>query len=84
MWQQCREYREYRVEFLQTDEVTVDLASEIAPMSEVNQSLGLGLGLGGSAFINSNFIPCPYLTFAAGDRAACPYRSDFTCSLNDI
>lgn len=53
MWQQ---YREYRVKFLQTDEVTVDLASEIAPMSEVNQSLGLGLGLGGSAFINSNSI----------------------------
>lgn len=44
------------MKFLQTDEVTVDLASEIAPMSEVNQSLGLGLGLGGSAFINSNSI----------------------------
>lgn len=79
MWQ------EYRVKSLQTDQVTVGLASEIARMSEVNQSLGLGLGLGGGECSHQwQFHTYPYPTFAAGDRAACPYRSDFTCSLNDI
>lgn len=57
MWQ------EYRVKSLQTDQVTVGLASEIARMSEVNQSLGLGLGLGGEvqSSVAIPYVPISYL-----------------------